>query len=518
MSNPTLPETRPLKDILGEIGLYVASIVAYVAGLKGMIPYTGFQKTASLVTVILTVVALWLWRWPKITRVIHKSPGSELIIVGKVEKELPPSFLERCVDPLRSNSELSYSMKLLQRRVEIFFLTGLAIFSAFQTKTFLSDISAELGGLKCGKEGTSGLRIVVMQFDTPDDDKFDTRLYDSISETLKGKVTVCRAGQVIQTADEAVKIGEELKAAIVIWGNRDDALFQVNIVVTSWDLDGIRRNVPQKDMTDFRYYGLEQIPFLTQYVLSNIFYIKGDVSSAIEILNDALTSAKDQNWATEAGMDNPDVYFLLGTFYQDDSHRSSELEKAAKAYIEAIRLNPGFEQAYLNRAGVWLELGRYPEAISDCTFLIDNKSFLASFAYLIRAQAQPDRIESEKDFESALKYPIPGVIVRQLRGETRLKKWQDYPGAITDFTTAIQLEPQNQRLYHSLGKAYLLNGDYSLALDTYRTLCFSLEQNIEQQNKEVFIEDLKNIKTDDNEALNQAVEEIVALIESAQPQ
>jgi tetratricopeptide (TPR) repeat protein len=105
-----------------------------------------------------------------------------------------------------------------------------------------------------------------------------------------------------------------------------------------------------------------------------------------------------------------------------------------------------------------------------------------------------------------------------LWGEICLEKWQDYPDAIKNFTMAIKFDPQNQRLYHGLGKTYLLNEDYKLALDTYRTLCFSLKENVDQRNKKVFIEDIKKLKTNDNEPLNQAVEEIVALIESAPSQ
>jgi tetratricopeptide (TPR) repeat protein len=290
-------------------------------------------------------------------------------------------------------------------------MAGITLFSIFQIAGWSSDIGMELGWGKCSESVSSGLRVVVAKFDTPADDKFDTRLLDPLKDALQGKASVCWMDRIIQTEEDAVKIAKEQKAAIVIWGNRDDALFQVNISVTGWDLDGIKRNVPQKDVTDFRLYGLDQIPFLTQYVLSNIFFVKGDVSSAIEILDAALISAKYQKWTTEAGMDNPDVYFLLGTFYQDDSQRKTGLENAVNAYTEAIRLNSEFEQAYLNRASVWLELGKYSEAISDCTFLIDNKSFLTPYAYIVRAQVQPNRVESENDFESALMYPIPQFII-----------------------------------------------------------------------------------------------------------
>ena len=53
-----------------------------------------------------------------------------------------------------------------------------------------------------------------------------------------------------------------------------------------------------------------------------------------------------------------ELYHSLGVFYS----KKGELERAASAYLRAIRINPNFAPSYNNLGNIYLKVGRYPEA------------------------------------------------------------------------------------------------------------------------------------------------------------
>jgi len=102
----------------------------------------------------------------------------------------------------------------------------------------------------------------------------------------------------------------------------------------------------------------------------------------------------------------------------------------------ALQLNPHSEMALNNRAGCHAYLGNWPEALRDFDGAI---------------QLKPDS-----------DYFINRGIVKQKMG--------DFGGALKDFDTVIEQNPQNIRALCERADAYRLSGNWSRAIGDYETL------------------------------------------------
>ena len=151
------------------------------------------------------------------------------------------------------------------------------------------------------------------------------------------------------------------------------------------------------------------------------------------------------------------AWFSLGYIYhkgniEEDGQRS--LRKALGAYDQAIRLLPGFAEAFHFRGNAKGELGRYQDAISDHTKAIGLKPDLAE-AYYNRGLAKR-RIgldeEAILDYGQAIHLHPDFAAAYNNRGITKtgLGRSKD---AIADFDQAVKINPNLFAAYANRGVA-----------------------------------------------------------------
>ena len=84
---------------------------------------------------------------------------------------------------------------------------------------------------------------------------------------------------------------------------------------------------------------------------STILEVRGDWAGAEQALRDA----------EEHASPSPVVNFNLGNIH----FKRGEYDKAVDEYSRALRINPGFTEAYINRANARMKLRDYPAALDD---------------------------------------------------------------------------------------------------------------------------------------------------------
>lgn len=88
------------------------------------------------------------------------------------------------------------------------------------------------------------------------------------------------------------------------------------------------------------------------YLLTSlILAVKGQTREAIDVLVEAKSKAKPEAI----------VYFNLGNLY----FNKGDYARACAEYTQALKLNPGLHEAYLNRANSFLALHEYAKALVD---------------------------------------------------------------------------------------------------------------------------------------------------------
>jgi tetratricopeptide (TPR) repeat protein len=155
------------------------------------------------------------------------------------------------------------------------------------------------------------------------------------------------------------------------------------------------------------------------------------------------------------------------TFFEEGQLRISDREwdGAIEFFTEAIRLDPQFTRAYLNRGFAYDQKGDYDRAIADYTEVIRlNPQSVA--AYLNRGFVYYEK----RDYDGAIANYTEVIRLNPndarpygYRGETYYEKG-DYDRAIADFTEVIRLDPQSVGGYTYRAWAYGEKGDYGRAI------------------------------------------------------
>lgn len=130
---------------------------------------------------------------------------------------------------------------------------------------------------------------------------------------------------------------------------------------------------------------------------------------------------------------------------------------AVEDYTQAILLNPQFIEAYLNRSITYFVLKQYPKALEDCTKVLElsPKNNTSQGYYLASVYYQRGNTKRElqdwngalQDFTTSLE--IDPNYVKSYQGRAWIKEEQkDWNGAIRDYSEAIRLDPQASYYYN----------------------------------------------------------------------
>jgi tetratricopeptide (TPR) repeat protein len=152
--------------------------------------------------------------------------------------------------------------------------------------------------------------------------------------------------------------------------------------------------------------------------------IELDRANASAYFNRGIVQYEKRNYAAAVS----DFTFVLQTRQDADAYnrranakcRMHNVQGAFEDYNTAIKTEPGFYLAYLNRGQLQFDLNNYPSAIEDYSKAIKLKPDLA-IAYYSRGLAKG--------------------------------KLKDYTGEIMDYTTAIEIKPDYQDAYYKRGMA-----------------------------------------------------------------
>jgi TolB-like protein/Tfp pilus assembly protein PilF len=190
--------------------------------------------------------------------------------------------------------------------------------------------------------------------------------------------------------------------------------------------------------------------------LENVFSVQGDVAEAVASALEAKLTGAERRVVAAKGTENPKAFeaYLRGRSMDNAGYSFIELEKAIDHYLEAVREDPQFAQAWsaiavamsgLYQNGYDAERST-PEAIrnaADTAMRLQPdtaESLVARGAYLYRV---------ERDYSGAIdlykrardEQPGDANILSELFFvERRFGRWND---AISHYTEAIELDPRN---------------------------------------------------------------------------
>ena len=143
-------------------------------------------------------------------------------------------------------------------------------------------------------------------------------------------------------------------------------------------------------------------------------------------------------------------------------------EEKLRFYSEAIRLNPNFVDAFINRGAARSDKGDLEGAISDYDEAIRLKPD-DDDAFINRGSARQDKGDLEgaiSDFDEAIRLKPDYADAFYNRGVARKNKG-DLEGAIGDYDEAIRLKPDDVNAFNNRGNARQKKGDLERAIGDY---------------------------------------------------
>jgi tetratricopeptide (TPR) repeat protein len=213
--------------------------------------------------------------------------------------------------------------------------------------------------------------------------------------------------------------------------------------------------------------------------VSDIFYInnrqkyRDKVYSAQErtVIDRAIA---DYDQAIRLDPDYTVAYIQRGTAYKG----KGDNDRAIADYTQAIRLDPNDADAYNNRGVAYINKGDNDRAIADCTQAIRLNPNDAA-AYNNRGYAYYDKDDYNRaiaDYNQAIRLDPNYTVAYYNRGNAYNFGKDDNDRAIADYTQAIRLDPNNADAYNNRGVAYEFKGDYDRAIADY-TQAIRLDPN-----------------------------------------
>jgi tetratricopeptide (TPR) repeat protein len=303
------------------------------------------------------------------------------------------------------------------------------------------------------------------------------RIYYTLAERVDaGDLTRVRIERLQDVAPEgakdAIAIGEQFNATLVIWGIADGYGIEPRYEVVRHQ--GIIKKrpelgvIPATDPT-FVVYVLEGAPrefeYLVLFSLGQMAYFSDDYQEAIARFDQAL--------AIDLGERSADLNLAAVYLYRGFCHGALGNPQAAlDDFDRAIELDPRYVAiVYFGKGNIHSELYDYEAAIAEYTYAIELIPWYAD-AYFNRGwiyYTQGNLQAALADYSRAIEIdPVGPQRVGAYVGRGIIyAKLGDLEAALTDFERAIELDPQYALAYANRGLAHAALGDLEAALADY---------------------------------------------------
>jgi tetratricopeptide (TPR) repeat protein len=155
----------------------------------------------------------------------------------------------------------------------------------------------------------------------------------------------------------------------------------------------------------------------------------------------------------------------------EDRLAMKEYDQALADFNEAIRLDPGYAQAYASRAQAWARKHYRDREIADCTAAIEREPANASYR-VARAEswsAQGMHKRAMADFADALQLEPNNPSIWVARGH----EWRRHlklDDAIADYSRALELNPRYWPAYIARGNAWKQRRVFDRAIQEFSEL------------------------------------------------
>jgi tetratricopeptide (TPR) repeat protein len=149
-------------------------------------------------------------------------------------------------------------------------------------------------------------------------------------------------------------------------------------------------------------------------------------------------------------------------------YENDDLDKAFDDVNEALRLDPKYVAALVERAYLWQCRDRLDLAIADINQAIQLDS-QNSYAYVERGVFHFGMKEyglALRDFNQAVRLGSRAAVIHLCKGMIHLERGEGEP-AIAEFNVAIRLDPKRLDAYIGLATVYLLRSDAHKALEVF---------------------------------------------------
>jgi tetratricopeptide (TPR) repeat protein len=187
-------------------------------------------------------------------------------------------------------------------------------------------------------------------------------------------------------------------------------------------------------------------------------------ASAHQLKGDFYLAVKDYTQALSLQPQAP-VFTNRGGIYLENL---KELDKAIADFNDAIRLDPKYASAYLNRAKAWAEKRDFVKSVADFTEAIKLAPHYVA-AYYNRGTAYSSMKEYDKaiaDFSEVIRLDAKFVRAYVNRGAAWIAK-QDHDKAIADLNEAAQLAPKEYLIYYNRAIAWNAKKEVAKAMADY---------------------------------------------------
>jgi len=324
--------------------------------------------------------------------------------------------------------------------------------------------------------------ILVADFYNQDTENDDYSVTSTIWERLESEiegyagVELNRVEQLIDVSEDARQIGEQRKAAMVMWGwyntkPEDTVPVSINFeILCSLDcLPDISREVQgevqavataELESLKFQFRLRDQISNLTLFVLGMVEYETKNWNGAVEWF----TKSLDQLDEPISALNQIYIYLFRGSSYSS----LKDFDQAIADYDKAIELDPKLAISYKKRGMAYANKGDYDRAIAEYTKAITLKPDDAG-AYNCRGVAFSSKGDYEQaiiEYNKAIEIDPELALAYGNRGVVHSDK-NDYEQAIVDYNKAIKLDSESATFYNNRGFAFYKQGNHEQAITDY---------------------------------------------------